>query len=208
MSKGLFVFGASGHGKVVIDVLRRSGCGVALVLDDNSALYGEEILGCPVGGGREWLLSNRFDVHGGIVAIGDNQVRLAIAAWLEKQGFAFVTAIDPGAIVSPHATVGQGTLVMPLAAVNADARIGKHTIINTAATVDHDCIVGDGAHLGPGCHLCGGVRVGDGTLLGAGTIVVPGVSIGAGAVVGAGSTVLDDIQDGARSAGSPCRILG
>jgi sugar O-acyltransferase (sialic acid O-acetyltransferase NeuD family) len=207
MPKSVFVFGASGHAKVVIDVLRRSGGTISLLVDDDNARRDNEILGCRVLGGRDLLLARRAEIAVGIVAIGDNDARLAVAAWLRQQGFGFVAAIDPAATVSEHADIGPGALVMPQAVVNADARIGGHAIINTAATVDHDCIVGEGAHMAPGCHLCGGVQVGAGTLLGAGTIVVPGVRIGAGVVVGAGSTVLADIPDGARAAGSPCRIL-
>lgn len=207
MAEEFFVFGASGHGKVVIDTLRRAGADVALLVDDAAACKGTFILGQIVAGGREVLLADKARVGRGIVAIGGNPARLAVAAWLREQGFAFGSAIDPSAVVSATARIGAGSLVMAQAAVLADARIGEHVIINTAASVDHDCVVEDGAHLAPGVRLCGGVRVGAGALVGAGSVVVPGIRIGAGAIVGAGSTVLADIPAGVRAAGSPCRVL-
>jgi sugar O-acyltransferase (sialic acid O-acetyltransferase NeuD family) len=207
MSEALFVFGASGHGKVVIDALRRAGYEVALLVDDDARRAGDTLLGHVVAGNREALLSARERAGSGIVAIGSNEARLAVAAWLRASGFGFRAVVDPSAVVSISAAIGVGTLVMAQAAVNADACIGEHVIVNTAATVDHDCVVGDGVHLAPGVHLCGDVRVGRGTFVGAGTVVVPGVRIGAGAVIGAGSTVLADVPDGARVAGSPCRPL-
>jgi len=207
MSEMLFVFGASGHGKVVIDTLRRSGGGVALLVDDDPARKGIRILGESVLGGRELLISMRERVGCGIVAIGCNRARLAVATWLGEREFRFAVVADPSVVLSSTASIGAGTLLVAHAVINAEARIGQHVIVNTAATVDHDCVVEDGAHIGPGAHLCGDVRVGAGTLIGAGSVVIPGVRVGAGVVVGAGSTVLTDVPDGARVAGSPCRLL-
>ncbi len=207
MPEALFVFGASGHGKVVIDTLRRAGYEVALLVDDDARRAGDTLLGHVVAGNREALLSARERAGSGIVAIGSNEARLAVAAWLRASSFGFCAVVDPSAVVSAAATIGAGTLVMAQAVVNADASVGEHVIVNTAATVDHDCVVGEGVHLAPGVHLCGEVRVGRGTFVGAGTVVVPGVRIGAGVVIGAGSTVLADVADGARVAGSPCRPL-
>lgn len=207
MSEALFVFGASGHGKVVIDALQRAGGDVTLLIDDDLRRVGDRLLGHEVAGNREVLVAARERAGSGIVAIGSNAARLAVATWLRESGFSFRAVVDPSAVVSASATIGAGTLVMAQAVVNADASVGEHVIVNTAASVDHDCVVGEGVHLAPGVHLCGAVRVGRGTFIGAGTVVVPGVRIGAGAVVGAGSTVLADVPAGARVAGSPCREL-
>lgn len=207
MSEPLFVFGASGHGKVVIDALRRAGGTVALLIDDNSKIAGTALLGYVVAGDRDVLLSAHRHVGSGVVAIGSNRARLEVAAWLRERSFILHTVVDPSALVSEYATLGAGTLVMPHAVVNADAGVGDCVIVNTAATVDHDCWIGDGVHIGPGAHLCGDVRVGRGTFIGAGTVIVPGVRIGVDAVIGAGSTVLADVSDGASVAGSPCRPL-
>jgi sugar O-acyltransferase (sialic acid O-acetyltransferase NeuD family) len=205
MNKALFVFGASGHGKVVIETLHRAGCEVALLVDDDARRSADMVFDIPVSGGRDALLSLRDRAGFGIVAIGRNDARLAVAVWLRENGFSFCPVIDPSAVVSASARIGVGTLLVAHAVVNADACVGEHVIVNTAATIDHDCVVDDGVHLAPGVHLCGDVRVGRGALIGAGTVVVPGVRIGAGAVIGAGSTVLADVPEGSRVAGSPCR---
>ena len=209
MFRRLFIFGASGHAKVVIEVVLRSQAGsIALIVDDDPARTGTDLVGYRVAGRREDLLRDRALLDAGIVAIGSNAARLEVAAALAKAGLSFTSAIDPSAVVSTSARIGAGSLVMPLVAVNADARIGEHVIVNTGASIDHDCNVGDGVHLAPGSRLCGGVTVDRGAFIGAGTVVVPGIRIGAGAVVGAGSTVLGDIGAGERVAGSPCRVLG
>ena len=206
MASNLFVFGASGHAKVVIDILERmKGVKVAFVVDDAAQARGTKLCGYAVIGGRDALLANRRKVKAGIVAIGDNNARARVAAWLADEGFRSATAIHPAAVVARSVQIGDGATVMAGAVINTDSRIGAHVIINTGATIDHDCAIGDCVHIAPGCHLCGGVSVGAGSMLGVGTKVVPGVHIGNNVVIGAGSTVLQDIPDGARMAGSPCR---
>src|SRR5699024_12712960 len=44
--------------------------------------------------------------------------------------------LHPSAVVSPTATIGYGTVVMPGAYINAKASIGRHCIINTGAIID------------------------------------------------------------------------
>jgi sugar O-acyltransferase (sialic acid O-acetyltransferase NeuD family) len=205
VADSVFVFGASGHAKVVIDILDAAGgCTIAFVVDDAPHLQGGTLRGYPVVS-RETLLAQRARAGAGIVAIGINDTRARVAAWLAQQGFRAASAVHPAATLARDVRIGAGTAVMAGVVVNAETVIGAHVIVNTGATVDHDCAIGDCVHIAPGCHLCGGVSVGAGTLLGAGTIVIPGVKIGANAVIGAGSTVLKDVPDGARMAGSPCR---
>lgn len=206
MANSVFVFGASGHAKVVIDILERmKRMKIAFVVDDSERMHNRTICGYPVIGGRDALLASRRKARAGIVAIGDNGARAKIAAWLATQGFGAVSAIHPSAVIARGVEIGDGSAVMAGAVINSDVRIGIHAIVNTGATLDHDCRIGDCVHVAPGCNLCGGVTVGAGTMLGVGTKVIPGVAIGANAVIGAGSTVLHDVPDGARVAGSPCR---
>lgn len=187
--KRIAVFGAGGHGKVVVDAIERNaGLEVACVADD-SPQPGATLLGHVVAGGRETLLSRRDVIDGVIVAIGDNRVRMEVARWLVVQGFELQSVVHPAAAVAPSAMIGVGTLVMPGAVVNAEARIGDNAIINTGAIVEHDCEVDAGAHVAPGAVLCGGACVGAGTLVGAGAVVLPGVKVGAALLIKAGTVV-------------------
>ena len=207
-TKKVFVFGASGHAKVVIDILERTaGVKVMFAVDDDAGAAGKTLCGYPVIGGRDALLAQRKQAGAGIVTIGDNKARSEVAAWLVAQGFKLASAVHPAAMLARDVSIGDGTVVMAGCVVNSDTAIGANVIINTGATVDHDCIIGDGVHIAPGCHLCGDVQVGAGAFLGTGSNVIPGVRIGANAVLGAGSTVIRDVAADARVAGSPARPL-
>ena len=206
MATKVFVFGASGHAKVVIDILERmKDIEIAFAIDDAAGAAGGSICGYRIIGGRAELPLNRAQAAAGIVAIGDNAARRDVAAWLHEQGVKLASAIHPAATLARGAVIGSGSAIMAGCVVNSDSILGNNAILNTGATIDHDCVIGDCVHIAPGCHVCGGVKIGAGSLLGAGTIVIPGVSIGANVVVGAGSTVLHDVADGARIAGSPAR---
>lgn len=204
----IFVFGASGHAKVVIDVIERRGLyDIAFLIDDDPALRGKAVYGYTVLGGKVELLARRNSVIGGIVAIGSNKVRAKVAAWLAENGFSLISVIHPSAQIARGGLLGAGTVVMAGAVINSDARIGDNVIVNTRASIDHDCMVGDCVHLAPGATLCGTVTIGEGTFVCAGATIIPNLKIGRNVTVGAGSTVLRDVPDGVTVAGCPARIL-
>lgn len=204
----LVVVGASGHAKVVIDIVEKEGrYRISHLLDDNPALHGKLLFGYRVAGATRSLLAATGEKLPALVAIGDNRARMRIAGWLRDNGFQLARAVHPHSQIGRGAVIGDGTAVMAGAVVNSDAAIGENVIVNTGATVDHDCVVGDGVHLAPGVHLCGGVQVGAGTFIGAGTVAIPGIRVGANAIVGAGSTLLEDVSENVKAAGSPARRL-
>lgn len=209
MSKNdrVFLFGASGHAKVVADIVERAGGTVSFIADDDPARAGQRLLGYEVIGGRAELPGRRGSAGLAIVAIGVNAARLAVAEWLADNGFAFASAVHPSAQVGREVRIGAGSVVMANAAINSGTTIGMHCIVNTGASVDHDCTLGDGVHVAPGARLCGGVKVGKGTLVGAGAVVVPGCRIGADAIIAAGAVVLADVPDGRTAAGNPARVV-
>ncbi len=205
--KPVIVFGASGHAKVVIDVLENQGrYEVACLIDDNPSIKGQNIYGYRVTGGKAGLTAKGCGDC--LIAIGDNRVRQEIAAWVELKGFKLARAVvHPSCQLARGVTIGDGSVAMAGSVVNSDSVIGKNTIINTGATVDHDCRIGDSVHVAPGVTICGGVLVGDLTLIGAGATIHPNVKIGKNVTVGAGATVLNDVEDNVSVVGTPAKVI-
>jgi sugar O-acyltransferase (sialic acid O-acetyltransferase NeuD family) len=189
--ESIFVYGAGGQGRVVIDTLKNGliDYDVSTIVDDDELLHGREVSGALVQG------SQSIQDERGFIAIGDNEARMRIASRYRGR---LVTLVHRTAFVARDIQLGEGAIMMASTVVNVGSRIGANVIINTGATVDHDCAIGDGVHVAPGCHLCGGVEVGEGTLLGVGTVVVPGIRIGRRAFVPAGHTITRDVPDAAR----------
>jgi len=189
------LFGASGHAKVIMDIIMAQGDEVGCLYDD--APHCREIHGHPV------YMASDVEVVGPMIAsIGSCRVRKLIA---ERYNVEYATAIHPKSIISDSATIGAGTVVMPGAIINADAHIGRHCIINTKASIDHECLIGDFVHIAPGATLSGNVEVGECSWIGVGACVKQGVKIGKNCMIGAGSVVVKDIPDNVAAYGNPCK---
>lgn len=192
----IYLYGASGHGKVIKESLEACGNVVAGFVDDNKEV--NECAGYPV-------LHSAAGCSPMIVSVGANRVRKMI---VEKLGdVEFATAIHPSAVVSPSAKIGEGTVVMAGAVINADAVIGKHCIVNTGATVDHDVVLEDYVHVAPGVNISGATHVGEGTWVGVGSCVIQCLNVGKWSFIGAGSVVVKDIPDGVVAYGNPCKVI-
>jgi sugar O-acyltransferase (sialic acid O-acetyltransferase NeuD family) len=204
----IFVFGASGHAKVVIDIIEREGrYEIAFLVDDDLSLKGSDFYGYPVIGGKEDLLAMTDAPLKAIVAIGSSAVRCKVSAWLSEHGFDRVSAIHPSAQISRGVQVGKGSVVMAGACINADTQIGEDVIVNTQASVDHDCLIGDGVHLAPGSTLCGTVTIGAQSFVCAGSTIIPNLTVGKKSTVGAGSVVIRDVDDFDVVTGVPAKKL-
>lgn len=202
----IFVFGASGHAKVVIDVIEKQGhYDIAFLVDDDLTLKDTEVYGYHVIGGKQELLLE--NIQKGIVAIGSNKARHSVSEWLIDNGFGLVSIIHPSAQLARGVIVGSGTVIMAGVVINSDSTIGCNVIINTRASIDHDCSIANGVHIAPGTVLCGTVSVAEGSFICAGATLIPNLNIGKNVTVGAGSTVIRHVPDNLTVVGSPAKIL-
>lgn len=194
----MILFGASGHAKVILDILFANHIEVDKIVDDAPPV--DEIFGIPV----ERCLENYPEHSRAVIAIGSNATRKKFAL---KYPLQYITAVHPSTTVSPFSEVGPGTVIMAHAVVNPAAVIGQHCIINTAAVVEHDCVLEDYVHVSPNAALAGNVQVGEGSHIGIGACVIQGITIGKWCTIGAGAVIIHNVPDGVTVVGNPGRIL-
>lgn len=192
----MYLYGASGHGKVIKEILESRNKVTDGFIDDNPNI--NEIAGLPV-----FHSADQADEI--IISIGVNKTRKMVAEKLNCK--IAKAAIHRTAIVSDTSVIREGTVVMGGAVINADAKIGKHCIINTGASIDHECLLDDYVHISPHATLCGNVIVGEGAWVGAGAIVIQGVKIGRWSMIGAGTVLTKDVPDGWLAVGNKCRLV-
>jgi len=203
----IFVYGASGHAKVVVDIIEKQGLyEIAFLVDDDLSLKGQEFFGYRVVGGKDDLLEQTEAPPRAIVAIGSNRARRHVANWLEGNNFTLISTIHPSAQIGREVIIGPGTVVMANVSINPATRIGRNVIINTKASIDHDCTIDDNVHIAPGATLCGTVVVGDGSFVAAGATVIPNLTIGKGVTVGAGAVVIRDLPNEVTVVGNPAKV--
>ena len=201
--KSVIIIGASGHGKVVADIVRKSGDRVYGFLDDNTELK-DTFLGFPVLGTIDNYEKYK-DIAEFIIAIGDAKIRDAISKKIQNVNI--YTAIHPTAVISDlDVTIGKGTVIMANAVVNSGSRVGEFCIINTGAIVEHDNIIEDYVHVSVGATLAGTVYVGKYTWIGIGAVVSNNLKICENCVVRAGAVVIENIIRSGNYQGVPAKI--
>ena len=199
MESNLILYGASGHCKVIIDVLESCDLNTLTIVDDN--INTTSILGRKVVHSSAISFKETDTV---LLSIGNNKVRKELSKKLDVQ---FLKAIHPKAIVSRHSTIGEGTVVMAGSVINPSVVIGKHCIINTAAVIEHDCVIENFVHISPNASLAGEVFVGEGSQVGIGAAIIQGIKIGKWVVIGAGSVIIKDVPDYSVIVGNPGRKI-
>jgi sugar O-acyltransferase (sialic acid O-acetyltransferase NeuD family) len=204
--------GGGGHARVLIDSIQASEAAVIHgVLDEDSSLWGQSILGVPVLGGDELLSGlkehgvNHFAV--GLGSIGNSHVRARLFEAGLNCSLKPLTVMHPSSTCSVWAEVGRGAQLFPASVVNAHAILAENVIINSGAIIEHDCSIGAHAHVATGAKLSGGVQVGAGAHIGAGAVVRQDLRIGERAIVGAGACVVRDVAPDTTVVGVPAREL-
>jgi UDP-N-acetylbacillosamine N-acetyltransferase len=205
----IVIWGASGHARVVADIIRlnREYEIVGFLDNVNPQQHLTAFCGAQILGGDDQLVQLREQgVNYLIFGFGNCEARLKLAELVKSKGFQLASAIHPSAIIASDVIIKPGTVVAAGAVINTGSLIGENVIINTSSSVDHECSIGDGAHICPGAHLAGQVRVGRGTWVGIGTTIIDHVSIGSGSLIGAGAVVVKDLPDNVVAYGNPAKV--
>ena len=197
MARDTYLYGASGHCKVIIDIFKKNNIAIKAIVDDNpkqSQLFEIPII-------KSHDFSNDDNL---VISIGNNKVRQKLSRELEVN---FTTAIHPTAVISPSSKIGNGSVVMAGTIINADTTIGEHCIINSGAIVEHDNNIANFVHISPGAALAGNVTVGEGSHIGINATIIQGITIGKWVTVGAGAVIINDIPDNIVVVGNPGKII-
>lgn len=207
MKTPVVILGGGGHARVVLDTLRRLDIEVAGLVAPEPPRGAAPV---PYLGDDDALRA--FDpgsvrLVNGLGSIGRTRRRQELFSRFKSAGFGFATLVDPTALVSPSAELGEGVQILATAVVQAGARIAANSIVNTGAIVEHDCLVGEHCHIAPRAVLSGGIEVGNGSHIGVGATIIQGIVLGDEVVVAAGAVVIRDVGPGATVAGVPARTI-
>jgi len=195
----MLLYGAGGHGKVVLSCILASNDPVHAIFDDHHDKA--ELMGIPV---YERYNPDLFKTESILISVGDNKLRRLIS---QKVRHTFGIVRHPSAFTDPDVRIPAGSVLLHGSIVQTGSVIGQHVIVNTHVSVNHDCVIGDFVHLAPGVVLCGNVHVGANTFVGAGTIITPNLTIGSNCFIAAGSVITNHIPDNSTVRGNPGRII-
>lgn len=197
MNKDILLIGGGGHCKACIDVIERSGLfRITGIVETEATQLHKKILGYEVIGIDEELSQLVKKYRNCLVTVGQiktAKVRIRLYETLKSLGANLPVVVSPLAYVSPHAQIGEGTIIMHQALVNAGASVGRNCIINTKALVEHDAFVADHCHIATAAVVNGGVKVAAASFFGSGAVSREYIEIGENSVVGCGARVMKNI---------------
>ena len=182
MSKKIFVIGAGGHAKVLIEALlanKEANLAGALELDDK--LIGQSILNVPILSQQAMLAKyppGDVVLVNGVGSVRSTEARQKVFKHFKALNYRFMSIIHPTAYMANDVMCGEGCQVLARSTVLSGTILGDNVIVNTNASVDHDCHIGDHTHVAPRVVFSGRVHLGESSHVGTGAIVIQDVKIG------------------------------
>ena len=209
--ENILLFGASGHSKMIIDIILKNNTLNLLGFIDSFKTIGESVHGFEVLGNESHLstIVEKHNITGIIIGIGDNNARLKVKKQIESlvPKLKFLSVIHPSAIIASDVTIPEGTVIMSGAIINADAKVGKFCILNTKSSLGHDSVLEDYASLASGVTIGGNVKIGHSSAICLSASIIPGIVIGKNTVIGTGAIVLKSIGDNLIAYGNPAKVI-
>ncbi len=203
--KKIILIGAGGYAKSVVDSLKHRGEPIAGFLEQFTQI--DEHLGYPVIA-RSVDDMERPENYRWFICVGNNRFRRRWYERLRQRNLEIINVIDPTAVISDGATLGEGCFVGKQAVVNAGVTVRDNVIINTRAIVEHGCTIAEHANVSTGAIVNGDVRIGEGAFIGSRSVVVGQLQIGDWSVIGAGAVVVRDVDQRITVVGCPAREIG
>ena len=202
------VFGASGLGKLALEIFQSNGVVVYGFLDEDKTLHGSLIDEVPVLGsttdqGYLKLIGKKCQAF---IAEDDKTIKQDLVSNLnDKRKVMPVNAIHQTAYLSGSSSMGHGNLISAGVLVNAQVKLGNHGIVHAHATIEFETTVQDYFEIGAGSIISSNVSIGKGVFIGAGATLVSGITIGDNARIGAGSVVIGDVEENETVFGNPAQ---
>jgi acetyltransferase-like isoleucine patch superfamily enzyme len=184
----------------VIDILRAAESGTAVaVVDDDMSRWAGEVMGVPVVGGFERLVTlfrdGAFDAA--IITISTSvPARTRLREALAGNGIPLANAIDPTARIAAGVTFGTGNVVCAFCHFGVDTVVGDNNFLSAYNSFDHHNRLGSDMSTGPACATSGLVVLGDRVRLGTGIFVEPHVELGDDVQVASGSVIVASVPAG------------
>jgi len=209
--KNLVLIGGGNQAHYTIDIIEKENKYQIVGIIDSIHDIGSERFGYKVIGRQENItqLIKEYDIHVGIISIGDNWSRYYVYNKIIEQvpTFKFVNAIHPSVIIGNDVKIGVGVVAMAGCIFNPKSTIEDFTFFATGAQVEHDCYIDKFSSISAGSITGGYVKLGQFSAITLGVTVIDRVEIGTNTVIGSGSLVVKSLPDNVLVYGNPAKII-
>ena len=206
----LIIIGAGGFGSEVLETIndcnkKKERFEVYGFIDENKSLIDKNILGVPILGNIEYLLSLKVRDYKCLITVADPVLRKKIVKKLNNK-VDFCTIIHPSVIYSNFTKIGKGCIIQPGSILMPNTRLGNHVIINVHCCVGHNSYLKNFVSMMPDVNINGNNTINEGVYVGSGTITNEKINVGKWSVIGSGSVIIKHIPDNSLVIGIPGKI--
>jgi acetyltransferase-like isoleucine patch superfamily enzyme len=181
----------AGGGVQIIDILLDDHTASAIrIYDDDERAQGSDVLGVPVVGTLDRLLSDHLDglVDSAVIAVGSISPREKLYKKYSSSTLAFPNIISSKSTISRSALLGKGNVILPYVYIGPRACICNNNYFTTATVLNHDSIVGSHCYFSTSVSIAGRVSIGDRVRLDTACSVTADAVIVADSLIGPGES--------------------
>jgi len=194
----ILIIGGGNVAVLVLDILKRLPFQQAIgIVDDNPALIGTTVMGCPVLGNlkkvNQLWREDAFDAAA--LAIGVLPTRADIFDKFTREGIPFTNIIDPTAIIGEGSEMGSGNMIMGFCRLGPEAVIGENNFLSAYVNIEHHNTMGSHCTFGPNVFMSGGVNIGSHVRFGTGISIEPRITIGDHVTIASGTVLTTHVPD-------------
>lgn len=207
----LGIYCAGGFGKEIYDIavrqnsIERKWEKIFFIddnLPDNSSVYLTHSYQFQLLSAKTDLSSIQF-----VIANGEPAIREKLYNKIKDAGLSLGKVIDPSAVISPTATLGEGVIITSHCTVACSALLHDNVALNVKSIIGHDIVVKEHTVISSMVNIGGACVLGARTYVGMASQIKEGLVIGDDVIVGMGSVVHHNIQDQMIALGNPARPM-
>lgn len=209
MKESIILIGGGDHCGNCIDTIEQENkFKIAGIVDVPDKLH-KKVLGYEIFASDDDLprLVNEYKYF--LISIGHiltAEPRIKAYTALKKYDVQLPVIVSPLAYVSPHASIGEGSIIMPFAVIDALVSVGNNCIVQYHSMLAHGAVLEDHCHVSVNSVL-GKCRLKTGTFVGVNCWINNGVSVAHNSVIGSASNVIKSIDETGVYAGNPAKRI-
>jgi sugar O-acyltransferase (sialic acid O-acetyltransferase NeuD family) len=213
MMNNIVIFGASGLGKEVLQLLKQINkenniWNILGFIDDNKNLKNKNINGYAVLGGVEYFETNSSCSV--VVAIANPDLKKVLVNKINNfnKGHQFPNIIHPKVDINfKYIQLGIGNLITEGCILTCNIEIGNFNTFNTRTTIGHDVYIEDYNIINPNVQISGNITIGSYNFIAVNSVILQGIKIGNKNHIGACSLVIRNLKNDMRVFGIPAQNI-
>ncbi len=208
MNKSVIILGASGIGRIALEIFNLNEVITYCFLDDDESLHNTEVDEIPVISSTkdDGILKYIGNKCQSFVAEEDISKRKDLIDFIiKRRKINPINAVHPKATLFSTVQLGYSNIINAGVVVNPGVKIGNGCMISANTVIESEVEIGDFSTINASSIIGSKVKIAENVFVGSGAIVTSGIKIGKGAKIAPGALVMQEVKEGTTVFGSPAK---